>query len=208
MLVIAIAGGTGSGKTTVAKAIIRELADERITLISMDSYYRDQSHLPLSERIKTNYDHPDAIDKDLLISHIQDLLAGKPIEKPVYCFKTHTRLKETERVEPGDVLIIEGIFALEDERIRNLTDIKIYVETDADIRFIRRLKRDIFERNRTLESVIEQYQNVVRHMHFQFVEPTKHYADIIIPEGGYNKVAIELIVTAIREYQRRKAKQT
>lgn len=208
MLVIAIAGGTGSGKTTVAKAIIRELADERITLISMDSYYRDQSHLPLSERVKTNYDHPDAIDKDLLIAHIQDLLAGKPIEKPVYCFKTHTRLKETERVEPGDVLIIEGIFALEDERIRKLTDIKIYVETDADIRFIRRLKRDIFERNRTLESVIEQYQNVVRHMHFQFVEPTKHYADIIIPEGGYNKVAIELIVTAIREYQRRKTNQT
>lgn len=206
MLIIAIAGGTGSGKTTVAKAIIRELKDERITIIHEDSYYRDQSELPFEERIKTNYDHPEAIDKQLLINHIQELLAGRAIEKPVYDFKIHTRSPQTERIEPGDGLIIEGIFALEDLELRKLADIKIYVETDADIRFIRRLHRDIHERNRSVESVIDQYKNVVRPMHMQFVEPTKRFADIIIPEGGFNKVAINLIVTAIREYQRSKIK--
>jgi uridine kinase len=204
MLIIGIAGGTGSGKTTVAKAIGRELRDERISIIHEDSYYRDQSHLPFEERIKTNYDHPNAIDKPLLIRHLKELLSGQPIEKPVYDFKNHTRDEKTERITPGDVVIIEGILALEDPELRDLMRIKIYVETDADIRFIRRLRRDINERGRTAESVIEQYKNVVRPMHMQFVEPSKRFADVIIPEGGFNKVAIGLIVTAIREYQRKK----
>ncbi|MDI6784929.1 MAG: uridine kinase [bacterium] len=206
MLIIGIAGGTGSGKTTVAKAISRELRDERITIIHQDSYYRDQSHLPFDDRVKANYDHPDSIDKRLLIQHLRELLANRPIEKPVYDFKTHTRAQQTERIEPGDVVIIEGIFTLEDPELRQLMKIKIYVETDADIRFIRRLRRDITERGRTVESVIGQYKGIVRPMHLQFVEPTKRFADIIIPEGGFNKVAIELIVTAIREYQRKKNK--
>jgi uridine kinase len=206
MLIIGIAGGTGSGKTTVAKAIIRELKDERITIIHQDSYYCDQSRLPFEDRIKTNYDHPDAIDKRLLIRHLRELLSGRPIEKPVYDFKTHTRAADTERINPGDVVIVEGIFALEDPELRLLMKIKIYVETDADIRFIRRLRRDIAERGRTVESVIEQYKNIVRPMHLQFVEPTKRFADIIIPEGGFNKVAIDLMVTSIREYQRKKNK--
>jgi uridine kinase len=204
MLIIGIAGGTGSGKTTVAKAITRELRDERISIIHEDSYYRDQSHLPFEERIKTNYDHPNAIDKPLLIQHLRNLLAGHPIEKPIYDFKNHTRAEKTERIIPGDVVIIEGILALEDPELRDLMKIKIYVETDADIRFIRRLRRDINERGRTADSVIEQYKNVVRPMHMQFVEPSKRFADVIIPEGGFNKVAIGLMVTAIREYQRKK----
>ncbi|MCX7919844.1 MAG: uridine kinase [bacterium] len=207
MLIIGIAGGTGSGKTTVAKAIVRELKDERITIIHQDAYYRDQTHLPLEERMKINYDHPDAIDKPLLIHHLRTLLAGQPIEKPIYDFKTHTRSPKTERIIPGDVIIIEGIFALEDPELRELMKIKIYVETDADIRFIRRLRRDINERGRTVESVIEQYKNVVRPMHLQFVEPSKRYADIIIPEGGHNRVAIDLIATKIREYQQKRKKE-
>lgn len=204
MLIIGIAGGTGSGKTTVAKAIVRELRGERITIIHQDSYYRNQTHLPFEERIKTNYDHPDAIDKPLLTHHIRELLVGRAVEKPVYDFKMHTRASETERIKPGDVVIIEGIFALEDPELRQLMKIKIYVETDADIRFIRRLRRDISERGRSVDSVIDQYKGVVRPMHMQFVEPTKRFADVIIPEGGFNRVAIELIVTAIREYQRKK----
>jgi len=206
MLIIGIAGGTGSGKTTVAKAIVRELKDERISIIHQDSYYRDQSHLPLEERIKTNYDHPDAIDKQLLIQHLRELLVGRAIEKPIYDFKNHTRAAQPERIIPGDVVIIEGIFTLEDPELRNLMKIKLYVETDADIRYIRRLRRDINERGRSVDSVIDQYKGIVRPMHLQFVEPSKRFADIIIPEGGFNKVAIDLIVTAIREYQRKKIK--
>lgn len=167
-------------------------------MIEQDYYYKDQSHLPFEERLKTNYDHPFAFDTDLLIEHIQKLLRYEPIEKPVYDYARHTRSDQVIHVEPKDVIILEGILVLEDERLRNLMDIKVFVDTDADIRIIRRLLRDIKERGRSLESVIDQYVSVVRPMHNQFIEPTKRYADIIIPEGGHNYVAIDLMVTKIQ----------
>lgn len=167
-------------------------------MIEQDSYYKDQSHMPFEERLNTNYDHPLAFDNDLLIEHIKKLLEYKGISKPVYDYKFHTRSSEVIHVEPKDVIILEGILVLEDERLRNLMDIKLFVDTDADIRIIRRMLRDIKDRGRTLESVIEQYETVVRPMHNQFIEPTKRYADIIIPEGGQNHVAIDLMVTKIQ----------
>ncbi|MBB5354622.1 MULTISPECIES: uridine kinase [Anoxybacillus] len=197
-VVIGVAGGSGSGKTTVTKAIYEHFQGHSILMLEQDFYYKDQSHLPFEERLKTNYDHPLAFDNDLLIEHINKLLNYEPIDKPVYDYTLHTRSNEVIRVEPKDVIILEGILVLEDERLRNLMDIKVYVDTDADIRIIRRLLRDIKERGRTLESVIEQYVNVVRPMHNQFIEPTKRYADIIIPEGGHNHVAIDLMVTKIQ----------
>ncbi|GLH64854.1 MULTISPECIES: uridine kinase [Bacillaceae] len=197
-VVIGVAGGSGSGKTSVARAIYEHFGDRSILVLEQDFYYKDQSHLPFEERLRTNYDHPLAFDNDLLIEHIHKLLRYEPIEKPVYDYKLHTRSDKVIHVEPKDVIILEGILVLEDERLRNLMDIKVYVDTDADIRIIRRLLRDINERGRTLESVIEQYVSVVRPMHNQFVEPTKRYADIIIPEGGHNHVAIDLMVTKIR----------
>lgn len=208
MLTLGIAGGTGSGKTTVAKAIAKQLGHQTIKIIHQDSYYLDQTDVPFDVRVKTNYDHPSAMDMALLKEHIRKLRKGLPIEKPIYDFKIHTRVPETEPVDPVDVLIIEGIFALQDPELRELLDIKIYVETDADIRFIRRLKRDIMDRGRSLESVIQQYKEIVRAMHLQFVEPSKQFADIIIPEGGYNKVAIDILVKTIREYIRQKSKGT
>ncbi|EMT46273.1 MULTISPECIES: uridine kinase [Anoxybacillus] len=197
-VVIGVAGGSGSGKTTVTKAIYEHFQGHSILMLEQDYYYKDQSHLPFEERLKTNYDHPLAFDNDLLIEHINKLLNYEPIDKPVYDYTLHTRSNDVIRVEPKDVIILEGILVLEDERLRNLMDIKVYVDTDADIRIIRRLLRDIKERGRTLESVIEQYVNVVRPMHNQFIEPTKRYADIIIPEGGHNHVAIDLMVTKIQ----------
>ncbi|GGJ66882.1 uridine kinase [Anoxybacillus voinovskiensis] len=197
-VVIGVAGGSGSGKTSVVKAIYEHFQGHSILMLEQDYYYKDQSHLPFEERLKTNYDHPLAFDNDLLIEHLHKLLNYEPIEKPVYDYTLHTRANEVIYVEPKDVIILEGILVLEDERLRNLMDIKVYVDTDADIRIIRRLIRDINERGRTLESVIEQYVNVVRPMHNQFIEPTKRYADIIIPEGGHNYVAIDLMVTKIR----------
>lgn len=203
MLILGIAGGTGSGKTTVAKSISKQLGHQKIKILHQDSYYLDQSHLPFEQRQKTNYDHPSAMDIPLLKKHISDLKSGIPIDKPIYDFKTHSRASETEHIEPVDILIIEGIFALQDPELREIEDIKIYVETDADIRVLRRLRRDIQERGRTVESVIMQYKDIVRPMHLQFVEPTKQYADIIIPEGGHNKVAINIMVNTLREYVRR-----
>ncbi|AEH47086.1 uridine kinase [Parageobacillus thermoglucosidasius] len=197
-VVIGVAGGSGSGKTSVARAIYEHFGGHSILVLEQDFYYKDQSHLPFEERLRTNYDHPLAFDNDLLIEHIHKLLRYEPIEKPVYDYKLHTRSDKVIHVEPKDVIILEGILVLEDERLRDLMDIKVYVDTDADIRIIRRLLRDINERGRTLESVIEQYVTVVRPMHNQFVEPTKRYADIIIPEGGQNRVAIDLMVTKIR----------
>lgn len=197
-VVIGVAGGSGSGKTSVTKAIYESFKGHSITMIQQDYYYKDQSDLPIEERLKTNYDHPLAFDNDLLIEHIQKLLRYEPIEKPVYDYSLHTRSKEIIEVEPKDVIILEGILVLEDERLRNLMDIKLYVDTDADIRIIRRMSRDIKERGRTLDSVIDQYTNVVRPMHNQFIEPTKRYADVIIPEGGQNHVAIDLMVTKIQ----------
>jgi uridine kinase len=204
-VVIGVAGGSGSGKTSVTKAIYEHFQGHSILMLEQDYYYKDQSHLPFEERLKTNYDHPLAFDNDLLIEHLQKLLNYEPIEKPVYDYTLHTRSNQVIHVEPKDVIILEGILVLEDERLRNLMDIKVYVDTDADIRIIRRLLRDIKERGRTLESVIEQYVSVVRPMHNQFIEPTKRYADIIIPEGGHNYVAIDLMVTKIRTILEQKA---
>ncbi|MCP3030400.1 uridine kinase [Halobacillus sp. A1] len=203
-VVIGVAGGTGSGKTSVTRSIIQRFADKSILMVEQDYYYKDQSHLPMEERLKTNYDHPLAFDNDLLIEHLKELIAERSIEKPVYDYKIHTRSDETITVEPKEVIIIEGILVLEDERLRDLMDIKVFVDTDADVRIIRRLMRDINERGRTLDSVIEQYINVVRPMHLQFVEPTKRYSDIIIPEGGQNHVAIDLMATKIQTVLREK----
>lgn len=197
-VVIGVAGGSGSGKTSVTKAIYRQFTGHSILMLEQDYYYKDQSYLPFEQRLKTNYDHPLAFDNDLLIEHIHRLLEYRPIDKPVYDYSIHSRSDEVIRVEPKDVIILEGILVLEDERLRDLMDIKLFVDTDADLRIIRRLKRDIRDRGRTMESVIDQYVNVVRPMHNQFIEPTKRYADIIIPEGGHNHVAIDLMVTKIQ----------
>ncbi|MDQ0197199.1 uridine kinase [Neobacillus ginsengisoli] len=197
-VVIGVTGGSGSGKTSVTKAIYDSFKGHSILMIEQDYYYKDQSDLPFEERLKTNYDHPLAFDNDLLIEHIEKLLRFESIAKPVYDYSLHTRSEKIIPVEPKDVIILEGILVLEDERLRNLMDIKLYVDTDADLRIIRRLLRDIKDRGRTMDSVIEQYVNVVRPMHNQFIEPTKRYADIIIPEGGHNHVAIDLMVTKIQ----------
>lgn len=197
-LIIGITGGSGSGKTSVTNAISKVFKDHSVVVIEQDYYYKDQSHLKFEERLNTNYDHPLAFDNDLLIQHVKDLLNNKAIEKPVYDYAQHTRSKETITIEPKDVIILEGILVLEDERLRNLMNIKLFVDTDSDLRIIRRLLRDISERGRTVESVVEQYINVVRPMHNQFIEPTKRYADVIIPEGGQNEVAIDLMVTKIK----------
>ncbi|MDF2904308.1 MAG: uridine/cytidine kinase [Bacillus sp. (in: firmicutes)] len=197
-VVIGVAGGSGSGKTSVTKAIYEQFKGHSILMIEQDYYYKDQSHLPFEERLKTNYDHPLAFDNDLLIEHIEQLLKYESINKPVYDYSIHTRSAKVIPVKPQNVIILEGILVLEDERLRNLMDIKLYVDTDADIRIIRRMQRDIRERGRTMESVIDQYVNVVRPMHNQFIEPTKRYADIIVPEGGHNHVAIDLMVTKIK----------
>ncbi|MFD2046168.1 uridine kinase [Ornithinibacillus salinisoli] len=198
-VVIGVAGGSGSGKTSVTRSIYNRFPDKTILVIEQDYYYKDQSHLPFEERLNTNYDHPLAFDNDLLIEHVHDLLHHTSVDKPVYDYKLHTRSNEVIKVEPKDVIILEGILILEDPRLVDLMDIKVFVDTDADLRIIRRLLRDIKERGRTLDSVIDQYLNAVRPMHLQFVEPTKRYADIIIPEGGQNHVAIDLMATKIEQ---------
>ena len=198
-IVIGITGGTGSGKSTIAREIYESFNEKNITMIEQDSYYKDQSNLEPEERVKTNYDHPKAFDNDLLIEHIKSLVAGETIEKPIYDFSIHNRVKETITVEPNQIIIVEGILIFENERLRDLMDIKIFVDTDADVRIVRRIVRDINERGRTLESVINQYLTMVRPMHLQFTEPSKRYADLIIPEGGGNKVAIDLLVAKIKE---------
>ena len=197
--ILGITGGTASGKTTVAKKL-KELAEPygKVSMLRLDDYYKDMSHLSLEERKQINFDHPDSYDFDLILQHIEDLLNGKSIEKPLYDFVLSVRTKETETVEPSDVIIIEGIMIFTDERLRKLFDMKIYVDTPDDIRFIRRLKRDIRDRGRTVESVVNQYLTTVRPMHHSFVEPSKRYADIIVPEGGKNEVAIDLLITKIK----------
>ena len=197
-IVIGVAGGSGSGKTSVTRSIIEQFDGCSVLMLEQDYYYKDQSHLPFEERLKTNYDHPLAFDNDLLIQHVQELLDYRPIQKPVYDYELHTRSEEIIEVEPKDVIILEGILILEDERLRDLMDMKLFVDTDADIRIIRRIMRDIQERGRTIDSVVDQYVSVARPMHNQFIEPTKRYADIIIPEGGQNHVAIDLMVTKIK----------
>lgn len=197
-IIIGVAGGTGSGKTTVAKEIFRQFNEQSIVLIEQDAYYKDQSHLSMEERLQTNYDHPLAFDNELLLDQLEQLTNQKAVQKPVYDYANHTRSEEIIPIEPKDVIILEGILILEDEKLRNMMDIKLFVDTDADIRIIRRLSRDIKDRGRSIDSVIDQYTNVVRPMHLQFIEPTKRYADLIVPEGGQNKVAIDLMVTKIR----------
>lgn len=205
-ILIGIAGGTGSGKSTVTREIYKSITDRNVAIIEQDSYYKDQSDISFEERVKTNYDHPFAFDNELLISHLKDLLDGKSIQKPIYDFENHNRKKETVQVEPKDIIVLEGILILYDEDLRNLMDIKLFVDTDADVRVIRRILRDIKDRGRTLDSVVKQYMTTVRPAHMQFVEPTKRYADIIIPEGGYNKVAIDIIVTKVNDIVKRKVK--
>lgn len=204
-ILIGIAGGTGSGKSTVTREIYKSITDKNVAIIEQDSYYKDQSNISFEERVKTNYDHPFAFDNELLVNHLKDLLDGKSIQKPIYDFENHNRKKETVLVEPKDIIVLEGILILYDEDLRNLMDIKLFVDTDADVRVIRRILRDIKDRGRTLDSVVKQYMTTVRPAHMQFVEPTKRYADIIIPEGGYNKVAIDIIVTKVNDIVKRKA---
>ncbi|ACO86988.1 uridine kinase [Clostridium botulinum] len=197
-VLIGITGGTGSGKSTVAKEIYNKFDEACIAMIEQDSYYKDQSSMPFEERCKKNYDHPDAFDNELLIDHLKNLIDLNVIEKPIYDFEAHNRKEETIKVKPRDIIIVEGILVLQDPRVRELLDIKIYVDTDADVRIIRRLLRDINERGRTVDSVINQYLTVVRPMHMQFIEPSKRYADIIIPEGGHNRVAVDMMVANIK----------
>ena len=198
-IIIGVAGGTGSGKTTVSQEILRRVGAERIVFIQHDSYYRDRSHLSLEERARSNYDHPDSLESEFLVSHLQQLQAGQLVEIPVYDFMTHTRTEETRCVEPKWVILVEGILIFAEPALREMFDVKIWVDTDADVRFIRRLRRDITERGRTVESVIEQYEGTVRPMHLEFAEPSKRYADVIIPEGGFNTVALDMVVARILE---------
>ncbi len=196
-ILIGIAGGSGSGKTLVAKNIYTDLGSQKVIRISQDSYYQDLGHFPPEKRHERNFDHPDAVDIELMIVHLQALLRGETIEQPVYDFITHTRTGEFHKIGPHKIIVLEGILIFDNPELRSLMDIKVYVDTDSDIRLARRLRRDIHDRGRTMESVLEQYEKSVRPMHLQFVEPSKRYADLIVPEGGYNKVAIDVIKTKI-----------
>jgi len=196
--VVGVAGGTGSGKTTVVTEILKGLDTSDVLVLQHDSYYRDRSHLSPEERVDINYDHPDALETSLLVEHLKQLLAGQPIEVPIYDFATHTRKSECQRARPCKVIMVEGILILADPELRRLFDIKIFVDADADLRFIRRMERDIAERARTRESVVKQYTETVRPMHLEFVEPSKRYADVIVPGGGYNSVAVDMLITKIR----------
>jgi uridine kinase len=197
-LIIGIAGGSGSGKSTVARNVARALSAESVAFIDMDAYYRNFSELPIEERRKINWDHPDAFDWDLLLAQLTTLLAGESIEKPVYDFVTHTRSAKTVVVPPADVIVVDGILLFADAHVRDLCDVKVFVDADADIRLIRRMRRDISKRGRPLEEVLQQYLSTVQPMHLQFVEPSKRYADVIVPRGGHNTIAIEMIVAKIQ----------
>lgn len=199
MLIIGIAGGTGSGKTTVVDRILNELPPDELCIISQDSYYKATDNLSYEERTKINFDHPRAIDFDLLIEHLKQLKAGEVIEQPIYSFVTHNRVKDTLKTHPRKVVIVEGILIFNSEKLRNLFDMKIFVHADADERLIRRIRRDIKERGRDVDEVLDRYQNTLKPMHQQFIEPTKNYADIIIPNDRYNTVAIDIVRTVINE---------
>lgn len=206
-VIIAIAGGTGSGKTTIARRIGEHLDKKDVHCIGLDSYYLDRSSLSVEERERINYDHPDAFDVDLLYGHLAMLQNNEAVHKPIYSFETHTRLEETELIQPAKVVIIEGIMALYYQHLREMTDIKIYVDTDPDVRFIRRFSRDIKSRGRDYQAIIDQYLHTVRVMHMEFIEPSKRFADIIIPEGGHNEVAVDIIVTKIQSVLREHSKE-
>jgi len=195
--VIGIAGGTGSGKTTVTRRVIEVVGADRVALLQMDNYYKNQDHLSFEERTRINYDHPDAFDMPLLMEHLDALINGQEVESPLYSFVEHTRSRHTKPVKPAPVVVLEGIFALYDPELRQRMHLKVYVDADPDVRFIRRLKRDVDERGRSPESVIEQYLNFVRPMHIAFVEPSKRYADVIIPHGGHNDPALDMLTSRI-----------
>lgn len=198
-VIIGIAGGTGSGKTTIARRIYEHIGRDRIEWISHDAYYLNFSELPLEERHRINFDHPDSLETSLMVEHIDQILAGNPVELPIYDFALHVRSQQTRRVEPKPAVIVEGILVLAEPEIRKRIDIKLFVDTPADIRFLRRLRRDIESRGRTVDSVIEQYLSTVRPMHEEFVEPSKRFADLIIPEGGENRVALDAIISRVTE---------
>jgi uridine kinase len=198
-LTIGIAGGTGSGKTTVAQTILGDVSDGSVAYIAHDAYYKNLDDLPAAQRENLNFDHPDSLDTPLLISHLRELQGGRAVDMPVYDFTRHTRRTERQHVRPRPILLVEGILIFADPDLRELFDIKIFVDTDPDLRFIRRLQRDIAERGRTIESVIRQYLTTVRPMHLEFVEPSKRYADLIIPEGGFNRVALDMVVARVQE---------
>lgn len=197
-MVIGVTGGSGSGKTTVSQDIIKRLAGESVVMVPQDAYYQDQSEKSMAERRMTNYDHPDSLDNELLISQLKQLLNRETIEQPTYDYTNHTRSSETITVEPADVIILEGVLLFTEQKLRDLLDIKVYVDTDDDLRFIRRMQRDIVERGRTVDFVVNQYMETVKPMYHQFVEPTKRYADIILPEGGANAVGIGMLEAQIR----------
>ena len=203
-LVIGIAGGTGSGKTTVTKAILAHLDEERVAVLQHDSYYKDISMYGGLTPDRINFDHPDSLETELFVQHIKDLKVGRVIEQPLYNFATHQRMKETKKVEPREIIIVDGILLLVDKSLRDLFDIKIFLDTDGDERLIRRIKRDILERGRSVDSIMSQYMNTVKPMHLEFVEPSKHWADVIIPRGAENTVAIDMVVTKIKSMLREK----
>ncbi|MBO7203381.1 MAG: uridine kinase [Bacteroidales bacterium] len=199
MLIIGIAGGTGSGKSTVVRKISENFKGSEIVVIPQDSYYKDNSHLPLEERLKLNFDHPESIDFELLIEHLQQLREGKSVEQPTYSYITCTRGEETVKVEPAQIIIIEGILIFTNSELRKLLDILVYVDADPDDRLVRVISRDIIERGKSVENVLERYEKTVKPMHLQFIEPTKRYADLILPQGGHNKVGIDILIATIEK---------
>lgn len=201
-IVFGVAGGTASGKTTVARAVLEAVGAEQIAYLPHDAYYRDMPHLTLEERAHQNYDHPNSLETKLMVKHIEKLLAWQPVDVPVYDFTSHRRTEETVLVEPSPIILVDGILIFTKRKLRELMDIKVYVDTDPDVRFIRRLQRDIDERGRSLSSVVEQYMETVRPMHLKFVEPSKRHADVIIPHGGLNRVAMEIVVASLRDLLR------
>jgi len=201
-ILIGIAGGSGSGKTLVARTIVSDLGSDRVVIIDQDSYYKNLEDIPFRDREARNFDHPEAFDNELLLHHVRELLAGRPVAQPIYDYAQHRRLEETRNVGDHLVFVLEGILIFVDPALRDLMDIKLFIDADPDVRFIRRLRRDLVERGRSVDSIIRQYEESVRPMHQQFVEPCKRYADVIIPEGGHNAVAIDLVKTKIRELLR------
>jgi uridine kinase len=207
-VLIGIAGGSGSGKTLVARNILRELGSDRVVVIDQDSYYKNLEDVPFRDREARNFDHPDAFDNELLKAHIRELLDGHPVEQPIYDYAQHRRLRETRQISDHLVIVLEGILIFVDPELRAMMDIKLFVDADPDVRFIRRLRRDLIERGRSVDSIIRQYEESVRPMHLQFVDPSKRHADVIIPEGGHNKVAIDLVRTKIRQLLRERGVET